>query len=185
MLRSTVVLGDTTKKFDVTAFQPGIDVVFTSVGDVSSFPFDVYEGGFPIGAFTGPVNSTYVKTIPVGINFESTLGTYSATTEIDDLRDVTGLPNQIVYSYNVTVRRSISTKFFALTITIIIWGLLIGYGMLTTDIRFKGQKMQVPYLALGASLLFALPNIRNAAPLAPPIGTQLDMAGLFVAILAI
>ncbi|KXS21202.1 hypothetical protein M427DRAFT_313564 [Gonapodya prolifera JEL478] len=68
---------------------------------------------------------------------------------------------------------------------IIMWGLLLGYGLISLDMWFKGRKFEVPFLALGASLLFALPNIRNAAPLAPPIGTQLDMAGLFVGLIAI
>ncbi|KAJ3316919.1 hypothetical protein HDU93_004237 [Gonapodya sp. JEL0774] len=65
------------------------------------------------------------------------------------------------------------------------WGLTLAYGTVTTDIRFKGRKMDLPLVALGAALLFALPNIRNAAPNTPPIGTQLDMGTLFFSIVVV
>ncbi|KXS19027.1 hypothetical protein M427DRAFT_181451 [Gonapodya prolifera JEL478] len=47
------------------------------------------------------------------------------------------------------------------------------------------RKIEFPFMALCAAPLFSLPNIHNAAPNTPPIGTQMDMATLFFAIVVI
>ncbi|KAJ3340362.1 hypothetical protein HDU93_007087 [Gonapodya sp. JEL0774] len=173
----TIVAGDTSKTFDLTATSPGVDGTMSSDdGDASAFPFDVHTGTAVVYAFTGLPPATPGRYIPLGFQVVGFTGAYKAEASILDTDKRTG-----VFSYNVAIKitRGVTTKLFALLVSAIFWGLSLGYGLLTVDIRFKGRKLDLPILAMGPGLLFAMPIVRNATPSIPPIGTQLDMASLF------
>ncbi|KXS16723.1 hypothetical protein M427DRAFT_55347 [Gonapodya prolifera JEL478] len=179
----TLYAADTIKKFDVTSLLPSLDVVVSGDGDPSTYPFDKYEAAFIVFAADGPVNSATSKSIPLGFNFYGLVGSYYANADV--LQILNEADGQFFYQVTLTVGRSVTTRFFSIVTGIIMWGLTLAYGLVSTDIRYKGRKLEVPFVALGAALLFALPNIRNAAPNTPPIGTQMDMATLFFAIVVI
>ncbi|KXS16696.1 hypothetical protein M427DRAFT_31094 [Gonapodya prolifera JEL478] len=179
----TLIAGDLVKKFDVTSLLPSTDVVVSGDRDPSSYPFDTYEAQFVVFAVDGPFNSATAKTIPLGLNFFGLVGSYYANADVGQLEnEADGL---FAYGVTLTVGRSVTTKFFSLVTGAIMWGLTLAYGLVSTNIRYKGRKLEVPFVALGAALLFAMPNIRNAAPNTPPIGTQMDMATIFFAIVVI
>ncbi|KXS10466.1 hypothetical protein M427DRAFT_37000 [Gonapodya prolifera JEL478] len=177
----TFVAGDVSKKFDITAVEPGLDATMSATdGDPSTFPFDAHTGDALVYAFIG--TQAPGNYIPLGFQNVGFTGSFTAKAFIQ-ATDPT--PNQLRYSVGVNVSRSATTKLFAILVAAVQWGLSLGYGLMTTDIRFKGRKLELPILAMGPGLLFAMPGIRNSTPNAPPIGTQLDMASLFFAMAVI
>ncbi|KXS10463.1 hypothetical protein M427DRAFT_73884 [Gonapodya prolifera JEL478] len=179
----TLVAGDSYKTFDGTTTTVGLDVSFGATdGDVSSFPFDIHAGSSTVTAFVGKPPAANGTFIPLGFQ---NMGTTGSFTSVALILGVDNTPGVYAYQIGVAVGRSSATKFFAIFTAFLQWVITLGYGFITVDIRFRGRKLEFPILAMGPGLLFAMPGIRNAAPNAPPIGTQLDMASLFFALAVI
>ncbi len=59
------------------------------------------------------------------------------------------------------------------------WILSLTILTLITTIWFRDRKVEPPIIGLCASLIFALPAIRNTQPDSPPIGCTADVGGFF------
>lgn len=59
------------------------------------------------------------------------------------------------------------------------WTLSLTILTLSATIWFRDRKVEPPTIGLCASLIFALPAIRNTQPDSPPIGCTVDVAGFF------
>ena len=59
------------------------------------------------------------------------------------------------------------------------WVLSLTILTLVSTIWFRDRKVEPPIIGLCASLLFALPAVRNTQPDSPPIGMTMDVGGFF------
>ena len=78
-----------------------------------------------------------------------------------------------INSESVTIRltRGSINVFFPIFMTIIMWMLIIAETMIFIPYYLGKKKADAPGIPLGCvSILFALPNIRNTLPGAPPLG---------------
>ena len=78
-----------------------------------------------------------------------------------------------INSESVTVRltRGRINVFFPIFMTIIMWMLIIAETMIFVPYYLEKKKADAPGIPLGCvGILFALPNIRNTMPGAPPLG---------------
>ncbi|KAI8912788.1 hypothetical protein EDD86DRAFT_245648 [Gorgonomyces haynaldii] len=137
--------------------------------DVNSYPFDQFINAVVIHAFEGPASAP--RPVPVATYLDAAAQGYKADISVVDLD--TGL----VY-YELNISRSATTKFFSIFVMTLLW--LIGIAALafTATFYFFGFT-EAPVAALNATLLFAVPNVRNAQPGIPTIGCTADVASFF------
>ena len=135
-------------------------------GTVSDYPFDGYNADVSFAAFLDG------KPVPVSMTF----------VEIDPffrIGAVDGGDQGSAVGLTVHVSRAQGTKFLAVLMMIVMWGLalcvLAGAWILVS--RRRG--LVWPALGWMAATLFALAGMRNTAPGNPPIGCVLDYAAFF------
>ncbi|ORY04923.1 hypothetical protein K493DRAFT_311177, partial [Basidiobolus meristosporus CBS 931.73] len=75
--------------------------------------------------------------------------------------------------------RSATTKGFSICVVILMWALSLGLGTVAFQIVFLRREIQPPVIALGVSMLFSLPALRNTQPGVPGIGCATDIIGFF------
>ncbi|KAI9332078.1 hypothetical protein BDR26DRAFT_1010693 [Obelidium mucronatum] len=142
-----------------------LTTVFTD-GDATSYPLDTYTSVFNIRGFSGPTN----RPLPIAvIAFGAPQGfspTFSTITN----------PNNTAVSLTITAHRTAPIVTFAVLIMAMIWILTLvatalAYSTWTVKVD---RKLELPYLIVTISLLFAIPVVRNAMPAAPPVGVLAD-----------
>ncbi|KAI8912789.1 hypothetical protein EDD86DRAFT_245649 [Gorgonomyces haynaldii] len=137
--------------------------------EVNSYPFDYFTNSVIIQAYEGKAGS------PVGIQ----IATYLDASAQGFKAEITAydVDDGIVW-YDVKITRSTTTKFFSIFVITILW--LIGISALafTSTFYFLGYT-EAPVAALNATLLFAVPNLRNSQPGIPMIGCTADVASFF------
>ena len=80
----------------------------------------------------------------------------------------------------LTFARSSINVFFPIFMTMIMWMLIVAETMIFLPYYLEKKKADAPGIPLGCvGILFALPNIRNTMPGAPPLGVVLDFAAYF------
>ncbi|KAJ3269960.1 hypothetical protein HDV01_000766 [Terramyces sp. JEL0728] len=81
--------------------------------------------------------------------------------------------------FAVSFVRNRIAKLFAFFIFTIMWLLCLAAITVAFYVFIGDKKVEPPIIAVTASLLFALPAIRNVQPGAPVVGCTLDVAGFF------
>jgi Domain of unknown function (DUF4436) len=111
--------------------------------------------------------------IPIGVDFFGSITGFKidAAKAKESTEDYVGI--------DMTISRSSTTKFFALFVIIMMWGLTIGVTLLTLSVVLRGRKVELAMFSFTASLLFAFASVRNAQPGTPPIGTYSDFISFF------
>jgi Domain of unknown function (DUF4436) len=77
----------------------------------------------------------------------------------------------------ISARRSATTIFFSIFIVVCMWLLSMTAFILAFTLWFRHRKVEPPTIGFVASLLFALPAIRNTQPGVPGIGCTIDVSG--------
>jgi hypothetical protein len=149
-------------------------------GDPNEYPFDVYTfNNYLVHAYT--TNASKVQSFPMAMVVHGVIQGWRLSFEITDLYTYDQKTGQALDSYlrlSVKVRRSGTTLAFTLLIFILMWSLTLG-ALLMTLCFFSFDFAEPPLIGILATLLFALPAVRNTQPGVPPIGCTVDVAGLF------
>ncbi|KAK9723016.1 hypothetical protein K7432_002266 [Basidiobolus ranarum] len=138
-------------------------------GTRRNYPFDVYKGDVLLYAAIPKVGDDLV--VPISVSFTANVQNF----EISPVFSVQDEFNMITF----TARRSNNTKVFSICVIILMWALSLGISSLAFQIVMLKREIQPPIMALGVSMLFSLPALRNIQPGIPSIGCGADMIGFF------
>eukprot|EP00698_Gefionella_okellyi_P004481 TRINITY_DN14120_c0_g1_i1.p1 TRINITY_DN14120_c0_g1~~TRINITY_DN14120_c0_g1_i1.p1 ORF type:complete len:364 (+),score=84.24 TRINITY_DN14120_c0_g1_i1:35-1093(+) len=84
----------------------------------------------------------------------------------------------------VTVRRTTLGQVYPVFLIVAFWIILLIDGAVGIALTvYQYRRVEAPLLGMLAALIFALPALRNTAPLGPPIGCLLDYSSFFWAML--
>ncbi|KAJ2805783.1 hypothetical protein H4R21_001127 [Coemansia helicoidea] len=139
------------------------------VGDIGRYPFDTYEDEGTFFAFApeqtlnnGIASELYVSGSHTGWSFKTSAAFKDG-----------------VYLVGVTASRQHTTKGFSLFVVILSWALSLCQLFIAAQSLIRNRPVVPPMLAVPATMLFALPSLRNVQPGVPPIGIVLDFAGFY------
>jgi hypothetical protein len=136
-------------------------------GNLRDYPFDKYSTDIWFIAFE---NSTK-DFVPVNI-YSLVLNQNTNTRVIRDTSlDSNGLELQI---YNIHIKRSPLVFAFCFFISVVTWGLTIVAFNIGLDSMIFRRELPPPLLAIGITMLFAMPTLRKAQPDIPEIGCAID-----------
>lgn len=195
-LRETdVKVGTPVTSFDVTTSMHD--------GQVTNYPFDEYKAelGFLVYAETradepagsgarssdpatepeapGPGVETKPVLVPLQVTVEGVLHGYKLTANPTVDKNPIGGGEVSVSNTEFTIGRSGSTRFFAVFVMVLMWAISLGILWIALSVLFRRRKIELAILSVFGIVLFALPNIRNAQPSAPPIGSLTDVLAFF------
>lgn len=152
------------------------DIAVGVSGEQAQYPFDTHSGYVTVIADTydkkpdGSVVST--GAIPINTSMgESEVG--YGVNGWDTTIEARSLPASV--ELEVVFQRAFSTQVFALVLlglVVLLAGIALAVGLLTATRR---RRVEVGLMAYGASLVFALPALRQYLPNAPPIGASIDV----------
>ncbi|CAO3638920.1 unnamed protein product [Cunninghamella echinulata] len=138
-------------------------------GDPGRYPFDYYQEILHFGFFP---NHTLTNGITTHIS------AYGAQTGWDVAFNIRTDTNGY-FTLETSITRNYVTKGFSLFVMILSWVLSLCQFFICAQALVRNREMIPQIIALPATLLFALPSLRNVQPGIPPIGIFLDMAGFF------
>ncbi|KAH8555036.1 hypothetical protein BGW37DRAFT_482219, partial [Umbelopsis sp. PMI_123] len=163
-----------TKSYPAGSRLPNSDYNVPLFGDVSNYPFETYTGAFGFTIVQGsPTNYTAIHT-PVIVS--SNLAQFRINGSVQSYPQP---DSSEVYYLEFTIKRATTTIAFSVIIVILLWAMTIAACSITLQIILRGRALDLPILALNATLLFAMPALRNSQPSVPPIGIALDVLGFF------
>jgi len=170
---------------------PGFGTVTVPVsldGTAADYPFDVFEGQFIIGAYQeAAAGSEDSAPTAIPVTMDAAGGLYGWTTTIDLPAGATLAPAQqwdLTGIMTLSFERTFTTRLFALVL-LTLMGLVAAASLYTSVLVAAFRRpMEAIMLAWTASIVFALPVLRNALPGAPPIGAAIDVFLFFWALLA-
>lgn len=148
-----------------------------AVGDESQYPFDSYLAAFAVSADVMARQSdgsfSVVGSAPIGIAGSGGVPGWDIVMDLP-----TGLSSESARG-DIALNRAFSTQIFALLILLavtILSLIAIVLAFLVATRRLPIEGVLLPWMA---SLLFALPILRNSMPNAPSIGIALDVYVFF------
>jgi len=143
-------------------------------GDANLYPFDTFSTDLP---FAATKDDVMVNADAEGLNWAAyayaQMQNYRFTFSFD--KD----PDSSIVLLTVSVQRPPTTKVFSMFIITLMWLLTIATVTITFQVFLRDRDVAPNLLSAQASLLFAMPTIRNTQPAVPPIGTMLDTLSLF------
>ncbi|KAJ3207953.1 hypothetical protein HDU82_003115 [Entophlyctis luteolus] len=139
-------------------------------GDVSLYPFDGYETtALAISATYG--DST--NSIPIYLELFRIADGYTLAANLSETAgNLIDSPVEIIAT--VDLARGPTGKSLAMLMAVGMWVMTLCCVVLTAMLAYKNQPVQLPHLALMATVLFAMPNVRNTMPSAPVVGALID-----------
>ncbi|RKP10851.1 hypothetical protein THASP1DRAFT_27390 [Thamnocephalis sphaerospora] len=175
----SVIIGTTLIKFTAGQMMDARDVLVPFLeGNQRDYPFDRYPTNVYVTAFTepvtaanstGPVEALKARTaVPFQLSFFGSVQSihFRALPLYDAFTECT------LY---VRTRRTTTTIIFSLFVCLLMWLLTLSLSGLCTQMLMQGREVQPANMALGITLLFALPGLRNAQPGIPTVGVASDM----------
>lgn len=149
---------------------------FAVQGQEADYPFDEYDGWLFVSA------DTYAK------QSDGTLESIKQLLVVMDARggidgwntaaDITEFPSEVAMAY-LHYDRAFSTRLFALLLLVLMTSLSFA-AMWVALLTITNRRIaEVALLGWTASLLFALPLLRNSMPNGPPIGANIDILLFF------
>ncbi|KAJ3042134.1 hypothetical protein HDU99_010050, partial [Rhizoclosmatium hyalinum] len=143
---------------------------FTMEGDVNSYPFDSFKVSYPVyGTYIDA--SRKQQQIPMNLLLDGMPAGFSVSYDTVTLTDAD--THTEIYSVGNVIRTQ-TCRTVAIFIAILMWSLCLACSAFTASMFVFNKKAEGSYLGFHTALLFALPSIRNAMPLAPPIGSLID-----------
>ncbi|ORY51413.1 hypothetical protein BCR33DRAFT_780392 [Rhizoclosmatium globosum] len=137
-------------------------------GDINTYPFDSLNIGYVVyGSYGLPGKPSE----PLAINL------------IQD-----GVPTGFQVSYNAildqldnteilavgSITRTATIRTIAIFFALLMWGLAISSAIFTVGVYVFEKEVLAPAIGFEIALLFSMPAVRNAMPLAPPVGCLID-----------
>ncbi|KAI8074893.1 hypothetical protein BC940DRAFT_286893 [Gongronella butleri] len=154
---------------------PTTDYSIAMFGEVSYYPLDSYDASFALNLMKGAgANATAIHT-PVLLNAVSPQ--FNIISNITQSIDPTD--GSEYYLLTFTVKRAPTTIAFSAIVIILLWFLSLGSCLVTLQFILYKRAIDLPILALNATLLFAMPALRNTQPSIPPIGIAVDVISFF------
>ncbi|KAK9767303.1 hypothetical protein K7432_002999 [Basidiobolus ranarum] len=138
-------------------------------GNRRNYPFDIYSASFLLYASTP--GTTDDDIVPVSVSFAANVQNF----EIFPVFSV----QEGLDTISFTVKRSTNTKAFSICVIVLMWALSLGISSLAFQIVVLKREIQPPIMALGVSMLFSMPALRNTQPGIPGIGCAADMISFF------
>lgn len=147
-------------------------VNFAVQGQEADYPFDHYEGTLFFSADTyskqsdGSLQST--KDLPVSLNARGGIDGWNTEAQLTAGASIVGMAD-------LTFSRAFSTRLFALMLLTLMTSLAFAAMWVALLVFTNRRAAEVALLGWTASLLFALPLLRNSMPNGPPIGASIDI----------
>jgi len=146
-------------------------------GDESQYPFDSYTSDFAVSADVMARQSdgsfAVVGSVPVGIAGSGGIPGWDLTMSLPTAMGAESSRGEIV------LNRAFSTQIFALLLLTAVTVLSVIAMVLAFFVATRRLEIEGVLLPWMASMLFALPILRNSMPNAPPIGIALDVYVFF------
>lgn len=163
--------GKPERTFDKGKIMEPADVVVPLFdGQVNDYPFDRHESFLEL-EMTSTTNPP--TEIPIKVNFWSNVPGFST----DAAPSSDNTPSYI--GINISAARSITTTLFSVFIMLGMWVVGIIVLIQSQMVRGKGKMVEIGMFAYMATLIFALPAVRNIQPGIPPVGTLSDFLAFF------
>ncbi|KAH6562163.1 hypothetical protein BASA50_006934 [Batrachochytrium salamandrivorans] len=167
---ATLIVAGRQTSFKAGTVIPSFDaIVPIDEGQPNLYPFDKYYTTFDMSLFVG---SSFNESIPMAIGIVGAVQSWTVGLSLSKAQGTSGL-----VLVDTTINRSWTTKFFSMIVVIIMWALSLAVFTLAITLWLRDRKVEPPTIAITASLLFALPALRNSQPGAPVIGSSVDVAG--------
>ncbi|KAJ3092575.1 hypothetical protein HK102_005613 [Quaeritorhiza haematococci] len=161
-----ISIDQTTVQFPANQVMSSADVTLSiASGDPNNYPLDYYTSN--VFAITGRYRDdpeAPAKPLSMLLNIAGALQSWSI--DVTNALDVSQYRDGTNVAVVVTIKRSVTTKFFSIFVV-------------SLSIYVYGRKVEPPTIAVGMGMLFALPALRNSQPGAPPIGCTADVVGFF------
>ncbi|KAJ9084258.1 hypothetical protein DSO57_1026407 [Entomophthora muscae] len=154
------------------------------------YPFDSFHSSISVAA----MNIETRELIPIDVSLEI----HTPSLWVDILRDNATDPyldqmdivkaakanhmdlSQCVYRLNLLLTRPDFIVFFCIFVVLVMWAITwCTVGITAYVTLLNPDRPPTAYLALGPSLLFAIPILRAIQPDVPPIGAFIDVLGFF------
>jgi len=180
-----ITIDTTTFQLPATSAFAERDITDIATGDINKYPTDSYVNDFYISVTTyDPLNRTRAAmaiaaasathgTVPFGVLAYATMQNWRFNYTFMKTKSSPSLEVEFI------AKRSATTIGFSIFITILMWILSLAAMLITVQVVVRGREVIPPLIAVMVALLFALPSVRNTQPNVPPIGTRLDVLGLF------
>ncbi|ORY51410.1 hypothetical protein BCR33DRAFT_712470 [Rhizoclosmatium globosum] len=137
-------------------------------GDINTYPFDTLSIAFPVyGTYTVGGRA---EALPISLFVDGMPTGFKISYDIYVDPEVT---NTELYATG-SITRSATIQTIATFIAVLMWGLAIACSVYTASLFVFEKKAEPPVLGFHIALLFAMPTVRNAMPLAPPVGCLID-----------
>lgn len=149
---------------------------FAVQGQEADYPFDSYDAWVFISADTydkqpdGSLES--VKQLMVGLDARGGIDGWNTTV------DITQFPAEVAMA-GLHYDRAFSTRLFAILLLILMASLSFAALWVALLVITNRRVTEVALLGWTASLLFALPLLRNSMPNGPPVGANMDILVFF------
>jgi hypothetical protein len=184
----TLVLDANSVEGEAQQFYPAgvtmdpLDITLNVDGTASNYPFDrhtaqlVLDLGRPVTGDQGPPVKGQVLDyvpVPIALNLTAVQPGYRIA-----LRQV-GPFEAGILRVQLSVRRSLTVISFAMFVMLVEWLLALGTLAVTLMVAIRGRRPEVAIFAWLATMLFALPPLRDVMPGVPPIGTLGDFLSFF------
>ncbi|KAI9293753.1 hypothetical protein K502DRAFT_325170 [Neoconidiobolus thromboides FSU 785] len=163
--------------------QPTNTVSFTIpivYGTVRDYPLESY-----FGLFTAICLGSKKEALPLAIYVDESLVSHTPHVEIylvkDDNEDyfLGTYNNPDAIAITIDLATPSSSQAFSFFLMAVMWGLVIPYGIITYDYVISRREVPPPLIAVGVSILFALPTVRNSQPSSPVMGCLADYIAFF------
>jgi hypothetical protein len=172
----TLVLNDQAGR-DIRTYPAGsvmepITAVVAFRGDSVRYPFDTYDGRFQIGANQGPNDDFEPLTLDIALT--AALDEFATSADLESTDNAADI--------DLELSRRWASIIWVLFFMFICWTIALGCaGMMWWVVVFHAE---IPFwsFALFASVLFALPTLRNGLPGRPRYGVLVDWAAFYWAI---
>ena len=148
-----------------------------AIGDESQYPFDSYVADFAVSADVMSRQSdgsfTVADQVPVGMSGSGGVPGWDVAMDFPSALGAESTRGQLA------LNRAFSTQIFAILILVGVTILSVVAMVLAFLVGTRRLPIESVLLPWMASLMFALPILRNSMPNAPPIGIALDVYVFF------
>jgi hypothetical protein len=147
-------------------------------GIVTDYPFDSHDADLEMLMVTKEKNdsgTTTESTVSVikEVDFKASVHgfTVDEVREPGDLSDYTDI--------GMHIERTKSVLYFSIFVMILMWAIIIAVVLIMLSIIVRNRKIEYSMFGFLATLLFALPALRNLQPFVPGIGCMSDYIAFF------
>jgi len=153
-------------------------------GDINHYPYDKYIAEVPFAGIYGSSSDLFqaIRNTSIAPPQELQYAIIAAGHLQNwkfELKWETDSNVKQINMLKIIVRRSVTVKVFSIFVICLMWLISVSATLITAQIIGRNREVTPPIIAVMASLLFALPALRNVQPNIPPIGTVADVVGLF------